>query len=467
MVIIMKKEFQCMPLFSAITQYIANPLIPFHMPGHTGGEAVHPELLQLLGTGTYKADLTELDALDCLHHPETVIKQTQEKMAAIYNAAYSYLLVNGSTVGLMAAVLAASKENETVLVNRNCHRSVLSGLVLSGAMPVFYQPDWIEDMHLYGPTDPEVIDEFLENHDVSAVFITSPTYEGVVSDTRAIATVCQKYGVPLVVDEAHGAHWRYSDRLPSNAIDAGADLAVQSLHKSCGSLTQSALLHISRESTLDHQEIEQHLRLLQTTSPSYLLMTSLDAAATYMISEQGRDKLEKLINEAFTLREKLEKIPRIELLSQTAHRLIDPTRLFVKILNLSGERFTEILENQYHIGVESLNHQGVLLFLNTGNTPQDFEHLYTAIKEIATSGETDFPQNLPLPQLPKMIMSPREAYRSESISLPLSQAVGRIAQYPIVKCPPGISIVIPGEKLTANHLSGLIAETRIQVVQQV
>lgn len=453
------------PLLDQIISYCHNPKTPFHMPAHNGGRGVMPKLTTFFGLNVFKADLTELDELDNLNNPEGVIKETQEKISTIFDSKASYLLINGSTGGLMTLVSSLTKEGEKVLINRNCHRSIMNGLIASGAEPVWLMPEWLPDWELFGAILPETLDEQLENNpDIKAVFITSPSYEGIVSDTKALAAICKKHRAKLIVDEAHGGHWHFNNKFPDSALQCGADAVVQSFHKSCGSLSQSSILHISKTSDIDLNNIEENLKLFQSTSPSYLLMASLDAASSYLASPEGNKVLESTYKYALELREQLKKIPKIKVLENTKDFNIDPTRLFLSIEGLSGLMLGDIIEENYHIAIESFNNRGNLFFLNIGNSKDDFDKLYDALKEVASGNYESAMSLLPEPNRPVMNLSPRKAFYSESIKLKIKEAMGKTVKYPYVKCPPGVCMLIPGEQITDYHLNFFGPDDEIDVI---
>jgi arginine/lysine/ornithine decarboxylase len=466
MVVMIETKFVRTPLFDRIRSYASNPKHPFHMPAHCGGRGIHPELLSYFGENTFKADLTELDELDNYHEPENVIKETQEKIAEIFNARKSFMLINGSTVGIMTLMMALAGDGDKIICNRNAHRSIINGLVLTGAVPVWYLPEWLEDYEVFGPVLPETIETALsQNADAKAVFITNPTYEGVISNIHAISKICNSYSVPLIVDEAHGAHWNFSDMLPHNAIELGADASVQSMHKSGGSLSQSSLLHIARESALSDTRVEEILRLLQSTSPSYLLLASLDAATSYLASVEGREILENTIDLAINLKNELDQLNNVNLLKPSSLFSLDPTRIFVSLKNLSGKRLADVIEDKYHIAIESYNNKGNLFFINIGNTAEEVNYLFETLKKIANSDIIEHIKSVPVPVLPEMVMAPRAAYFAEYEKVLFKFARGKIARYPRVKCPPGVSMMIPGERITAYHDYFFDPELEIEVVK--
>lgn len=462
----MYKDFLFTPLLDRLISYSNKPKTPFHMPGHAGGRGIHPKIKEFFGDNIFKADLTELDELDNLSDPHGVIKEAQEKIAGIFNARASYFLINGSTLGLMALILSVAGEEDRVLVPRNCHRAVINALILTGAEPIWYLPEWLSEWQLYGKVSTEKFDDYLDEYpEIKAALVVNPSYEGIVSNTGGLATLCQKYEIPLIVDEAHGGHWRFSDELPEDAIASGADAVVQSLHKSCGSLSQSSLLHLSKSSKFSKRVVEENLRLLQSTSPSYILMASLDAASSFLISEEGRQILQETHKASLELREKLKEIESIRILESSSKLTVDPTRLFVSINNLTGDTLANIIEFDYRIAIESFNNYGNLFFLNIGNTAEDFEKLYLALKDIAGGSYGEKVKVLPEPKLPKMKLSCRKAFFSDSESLPIKNAIGRIARYPVVKCPPGICMLIPGEVITEHHLNFFREDEQVEVTK--
>lgn len=461
----MSKQFSSTPLLDQLISYCNKPKVPFHMPGHAGSENIHLKMKEFFGLNMFKADLTELDELDNLNNPEGVIKQTQDKIASIFGAKTSYLLINGSTLGLMALILSIVKEGEKILVPRNCHRSIINALVLSGAIPIWILPEWLPEWELYGHISPETIQHNLEQtKNIKAVLITNPTYEGIISDTSKIAKICHHHKIPLIVDEAHGGHFKFNPLFPEEALSLGADASVQSFHKSCGSLSQSSLLHLSKTSLISSIAVEETLKLLQSTSPSYLLMASLDAASSYLSGDEGSQLLGQTYQLSLNIRKQLQEIDRINILGFNNEFLIDPTRVFIKIKDLSGNDLANIIESEYNIGIESLNNIGNLLFINIGNTKEHMELLLNSIKEIALKNYSRSINALPPPELPQMAISCRKAFFSRSVCLPIKDAIGKIVKYPVVKCPPGVCILIPGEIIKEYHLNFFNEEETVEVL---
>ena len=331
-------------------------------------------------------------------------------------------------------------------------------------------PEKLEDWSLWGEIRPQDIEKALQqNDDVAMVWITNPTYEGVVSDIKSIAQVCKKYDVPLIVDEAHGCLWNFNKNLPSSSIHLGADAVVHSLHKTGGSMSQSSMLHITKGSKFDPERVERTLQLLQTTSPSMLLMASLDAARANLESKRGKRQLSRAIQYAKFIRKKLQKIEGVNVLEATENFNQDITKVFISVDGLSGKRLESILEIDFDIEVESASDVGVLLLINIGNTKQEIQYLVNSIEKIAKSNYSDIyyiEKRKHMPMLtPKIIMNPREAYYSEKETIPKEKAIGRISAEVIAECPPGISILLPGELITEEHMPYLNEYKCIEVIK--
>ena len=301
------------------------------------------------------------------------------------------------------------------------------------------------------------------------VWITNPTYEGVVSDVKSISQVCKKYGVPLVVDEAHGCLWNFNKHLPETALNLGADIVVHSLHKTGGSMSQTSMLHISENSILDENAVEKALKLLHTTSPSLLLLGSLDASRAQLQSKTGQKLIDKAVANAKYLRARLDNIPNLHQLKGDFGYKTDVTKVFIKIDGLSGKRLESILEIDFNIEVESASDIGVLILCNIGNKRSDFKYLADSLEKIASQEYKDIyylenRKHMPMLE-PQIKMSLRDAYYAEKETVPKSETIGRISAEVIAECPPGISILLPGELITADHMPYLNDYETLEVVK--
>lgn len=459
------------PIVDALKNAYENPTYQFHIPGHTKGKAIFKDFKKLIGEKVLNIDTTdEFDNLGTLHPATGPIKEAQELAAQAFGAKKTFFLLNGSTAGNLAIAMALTKKGQKIIVNRNCHRSALTGLIISGAEPLWICPNRIDEWSIWGNTDASQVEELLKNNeDVSMVWITNPTYEGVVSDIKAISQVCKKYGVPLIVDEAHGCLWNFNKHLPETALKLGADAVVHSLHKTGGSMSQSSMLHISKDSCLDCAAVEKALKLLHTTSPSLLLLASLDAARANLQSKSGQKLLDRAVANAKYLRTRLDAIPNLHQLKGDFGYKTDVTKVFVRIDGLSGKRLESILEIDFSIEVESASDIGVLILCNLGNKRSDFKYLADALEKIATTHYQDIyylENRKHMPMLEPIIkMSLREAFYAEKETIAKADAIGRISAEVVAECPPGISILLPGELITEKHLPYLNDYELLEVVK--
>ena len=459
------------PIVEALKNAVENPTYQFHIPGHTKGQAVYKDFKKLIGEKALSVDTTdEFDNLGTLHPATGPIAEAQELAAEAFGAQKTFFLLNGSTAGNMAIGMSLTKAGQKVIINRNCHRSALTGLMISGAEPIWICPNRIEDWSIWGNIDAQTIEKHLqENDNVGLVWITNPTYEGVVSDIKSISKVCRKYGVPLVVDEAHGCLWNFNKHLPETALKLGADAVIHSLHKTGGSMSQSSMLHIAKNSLINPDAVEKALKMLHTTSPSLMLLASLDAARATLQSRSGQAILDRTIQNAKYLRKRLDNIPKLHQLKNDFGYLTDVTKVFIKIDGLSGKRLESILEIEFNIEVESASDIGVLVLCNLGNKRSDFVYLADCLEKIATGDYKDIyylEKRKHMPMLePQIKMSLREAYYADKEVIAKENAIGRISAELVAECPPGISILLPGELITEEHLPYLNDYKTLEVVK--
>ena len=458
------------PLVEAMSNYKESPCTGFHIPGHNRGQGVLGSFATLIGLDALNIDTTdEFDNLGTLFPSTGAIDEAQKLAAAAFGAKRTFFLTGGSTIANLALAFALTGPNDKIAIGRNCHRSVLSGMIISGANPQWIMPKKLNDWAIYGALDPFELRKKLENNpDISLVWVTNPTYEGVVSDVEAISGVCHEFNVPLIVDEAHGCLWNFSDVLPKSALECGADAVVHSLHKTGGSMTQSSMLHISKNSSFDLKKVEHALKLLHTTSPSLLLLTSLDAARAYLSSSEGKSSINNAINNALYFRERASKIQGVRVLNSINGCAFDVTKIFLKVDGLSGKRLESILELDFSIEIESASDEGILVLSNIGNTQDEFNILLNALEKITQSNYPDLAylegiKFMPL-TAPKVVMSPREAYFSLKERIKKEDAVGRICAEVIALCPPGISVLLPGELITNEHMPYLSDFSEIEVL---
>ncbi|MGI9862398.1 aminotransferase class I/II-fold pyridoxal phosphate-dependent enzyme [Moorella naiadis] len=443
------------PVFTAVKQYIDAGIIPFHVPGHKQGRAL-PEFKEYVGEKVLAMDLTCVPGLDNICNPRDVIREAEELTAAAYGAEQAFFLVNGTTSGIQAMILAVCQPGDKIIIPRNAHRSALGGLILSGARPVYIEPAINADFGISMGITPEQVEGALREHpDTKAVFVISPNYYGTVPPLKEIVVVAHRYNVPVLVDEAHGAHLKFHDALPDSAMEAGADLAASSAHKLAGSMTQSSFL-LLQGGRLDPKHIKAVLNLSQTTSPSYILLASLDVARKQM-ALRGRELLDRTLALARWIRGELARIEGLAIMGDEVTHLpgcsyLDPTKITVNVqgLGMSGYEMENLLRQEYKIQVELSDLYNVLLLVSIGDNEETAGRLVAAFKAIA---EERSRKNIirfcpPLPAIPRMAALPREAFYSQTRSLELEQAEGEISAEAITAYPPGIPLVCPGEVIT-------------------
>ncbi len=452
-------------LAKALDAQIKRNRYRFHVPAHAGVDltgflAGNPSL-------AFMADLTELPELDVLGNPQGVLFDSQAETARLFGVAQSFYLINGASVGLMAALLAAGLTAEDrILVARNCHRSIVHGLILTGTVPVWLMPQPLSEWGLWGSVEPEAVEAALAaDPAIRMLALTHPTYEGIPSDVAAIARICRKHNVLLLVDEAHGSLWPLSPDLPVSAVEAGADAVVHSLHKSGGSLTQTALLHLPEGSRFHPAEVQQALNILQTTSPSYVLLANMEATLAWLDSDAGRNLIQHRLEQARDLRARIN-AGLSTIRAWTPEHGRSGFQVFLKSAKLTGGTFAEELEETHDLAYEAATERGVLLNLNLGLPDEALEVLWRALSAIEAETR-DLPEVTGVDlvfTLPQLVMSPREAFLAPGESIPTERALGRVARQVIATCPPGIPILIPGEAITHHHLPRL-SEPEILVVR--
>ena len=445
------------PLFNALMEYVNRDTLPFHVPGHKKGIGIDSEFKELIGDNPFKIDVTVFKLVDSLHHPNGPIKKAQELAADAYGAKASFFSIHGTSGAIQAMILSVVKDGDKIIVPRNVHKSVTSGIILSGAIPIFVEPEIDKKLGIAHGVTPETIERTLkENPDAKAVLIINPTYYGVATDIKKIADIVHSYDIPLIVDEAHGPHLAFSNKLPMSAIEAGADICAQSTHKIIGSLTQGSLLHINSK-YVNPKKLQQILNLLQTTSPSYILMASLDCARR-QIALEGKELLDKAIELCKYTRNEINKIPGFycfgeEILGKPGSYAFDPTKLTIssRDLGITGFELDTILADKYHIQMELSDFYNVLAVGSFGDTKEGMDKLINALKEISNEyyGNREPIQDfLDIPTIPKKILNPREAFYSNKISVPLKESIGKISGEFLLAYPPGIPVLCPGEEIT-------------------
>lgn len=458
------------PIVDALQKSIDNPTYQFHIPGHIKGHGVYPKFRNLIGKKALLVDTTdEFDNLGTLNPPTGPINEAQKLAAKAFGAKKTFFLLNGSTVGNFAIAMGLTKKGQKIITNRNCHRSILTGMIISGAQPLWLVPKRLDEWGIWGSVLPEDVEKLLEeNKDAAMVWITNPTYEGVVSDVKSISEICKKYNVPLIVDEAHGCLWNFNSHLPPSSLELGADAVIHSLHKTGGSMSQSSMLHIGENSILNVEKIEKALKLLHTTSPSMMLLASLDASRAHLESS-GKNQIEKAVKNAKYLRKRIDNIPNIHHLKADFGYQTDVTKIFVKADGLSGKRLESILEIDFKIEVESASDVGLLFLSNIGNKRSDFEYLADCLEKISKKEYSDIcylENKKHMPMLTPIIkMNIQDAFYAEKETVLREGSIGKISGEIIAECPPGISILVPGELITEEHLPYLEDYDYVEVLK--
>ncbi len=449
------------PLFEALLKHISKNPFSFHVPGHGRGKRLPEELISPGGRSLFSLDLTELPGTDDLHNPNGPIARAQELAACVYGAGKSFFLINGSTVGIQA-LIAAVVGPKKVIVPRNAHRSVLGGLIVSGADPVYVETETIPVFGVDCGVSALTVQRALEGHpQVAAVLTVRPGYYGVARDLEGLVAVVHERDKPLLVDEAHGAHLRFHHGLPKDAMAAGADASVQSTHKLGGALGQCSMMHL-QERFIDGDRVKAALGLLQTTSPSYILMTSLDLARRQMALE-GEALLERALQLARQARRRLSCVKGIRVLTEdclTGNIWLDKTKLVISVqgLGITGYQAGSLLAERYNVFVEMADVNNIVAFVTIGATGRDCDALVSAMEDIAVRER--LPVKVKLPGAPpgwNKRMKPRDAWFSPSQRVPLTEAKGRICAEPVAVYPPGIPAVNPGEEITSEVQEYLVS----------
>ena len=441
------------PIYEALERLRKMRVVPFDVPGHKRGRG-NPELARLLGEKCMSMDVNSMKPLDNLCHPVSVIRQAEELAAEAFGAAYAFLMVGGTTSAVQAMVLSVAKRGEKIILPRNVHRSVIGAMVLCGAVPVYVNPQCNDRLGIpLGMTVEDVKKAIEENPDAKAVLVNNPTYYGICSDIRSIVKLAHDHGMYCLADEAHGTHFYFSDQLPVSAMEAGADMAAVSMHKSGGSLTQSSLLLIGPN--MSEGYVRQIINLTQTTSGSYLLLSSLDISRRNL-ALRGKETFEKVRSYAKYARGEINDIGGYyafcrELINGDSVYDFDVTKLAVQTLDvgLAGIEVYDLLRDEYDIQIEFGDFGNFLAYLSIGDRKQDIERLVSALAEIARRFGKEKVDLMPQEYVdPQVAVSPQDAFYADKETVELKDAPGRISGEFVMCYPPGIPILAPGERVT-------------------
>jgi len=450
------------PLFSGLVAHAKKNPVQFHIPGHKKGAGIDPEFREFIGENALSIDLINIGPLDDLHRPKGIIKEAQNLAAEAFGADHTFFSVQGTSGAIMTMVMAVCGPGEKIIVPRNVHKSVMSAIVFSGSIPVFIHPEIDRKLGISHGITPDSVEKALHQHpDAKAVLVINPTYFGISADLKKIVEISHSFHVPVLVDEAHGVHIHFHEELPLSAMQAGADMAATSVHKLGGSLTQSSILNV-REGLVSVNHIQSILSMLTTTSTSYPLLASLDAARR-QLATKGRDLIDKTIKLADSIRKKVNEIehlycPGREILDSHATYEYDPTKLIISVkdLGLTGYEVEKWLREKYNIEVELSDLYNILCIITFGDTDREADLLVSALKDLAKEyehrAEKIEPVEVLLPEIPLLALTPRDAFYAETEVVPFEESEGRIIAEFVMVYPPGIPIFIPGEIITRENL---------------
>ncbi|XP_040997792.1 arginine decarboxylase-like [Juglans microcarpa x Juglans regia] len=459
------------PLVSALKASAEQNVASFHFPGHNRGRAAPPSLTQIIGLKPFSHDLPGLPELDNLFSPVGPILEAQRQAAKLFGSSETWFLVGGTTCGIQAAIMATCSPGEFLILPRNTHLSAISAMVLSGARPKYIIPQYDFEWDIAGGVTSSQVEQAvkgleMEGQRAAAVFITSPTYHGICSNLTEISQLCYSHGIPLIVDEAHGAHLGFHPQLPSSALQQGADLVVQSTHKVLCSLTQSSMLHMSGN-MVDSERICRCLQTLQSTSPSYLLLASLDAARS-QLSENPDTIFNRAMELAFEAKYLIKEIPGISVLDLARFSnfpAIDPLRLTIGFwqLGLSGYEADEFLCGDHGIIGELVGKRSIAFAINLGTSRDDIQRLILGIEHLVgitapidgEEGYGEFDGYTPFADI-KMSLIPRDAFFASKKKVGIGESLGKVCGELICPYLPGIPVMIPGEVITEKALEYLL-----------
>lgn len=455
----MNEKQKTVPILTAMKRYVEDGAVGFHTPGHKQGKGMDAEFFDLVTPLGLKTEVSLMEELDDLHEPAMCIKEAQDLAAELYNADSSYFVINGTTGAIHAMIMAAVNPGDKIIIPRNAHRSVIGGVILNGAEPIFVLPEVDIELGIAMAVSPEQIEQAIKEHpDAKAVLVVYPTYYGVASDIEKIASIVHKNKMLLLVDEAHGPHLKFSNYLPIQAMDAGADIVAQSTHKILGAMTQCSMLH-ARHHRIDVQKLKTMISLVQSTSPNYLLLASLDVARRQMAVE-GKALLKRAVDLSIWLRNEINKIEGLycfgeEKLGAQGAYALDITKLTVTVkgLYMTGAEAEKILRCKYKIQVELSDLYNILFILSYADGQREAETLLMALRKLAEEVKQN---STPINALACVIypykiltkQSPRQALFAVKREMQFHESAGCICGEMITFYPPGIPLICPGEVIT-------------------
>ncbi|KAA9004010.1 aminotransferase class I/II-fold pyridoxal phosphate-dependent enzyme [Paenibacillus spiritus] len=460
------------PLFTALKKHAAGNPVQFHIPGHKKGQGTDPEFREFIGDNALSIDLINIAPLDDLHQPKGVIAQAQNLAAEAFGADYTYFSVQGTSGAIMTMILSVCSPGDKIIVPRNVHKSVMSAIIFSGAKPIFVSPVQDENLGIDHGITTSSLKRALQRHpDAKGVLVINPTYFGVCADLRSIVELAHSYGVPVLVDEAHGVLIHFHEELPMSAMQAGADMAATSVHKLGGSMTQSSVLNLNAKTGLvNPQRVQTMLSMLTTTSTSYILLASLDASRRNL-ALNGHDMAEQCIQLARYAREAINEIDGLysfgnEILGTEATYDLDPTKLSIHVrhLGITGWEAENWLRDKHNIEVEMSDMYNILCLITPGDTKTTVDKLLSALRVMSAVnyGKGDiYELKVQVPEIPQLALIPRDAFYADTELVPFKESADRIIAEFIYVYPPGIPILLPGEVITQDNIDYILDHVEI------
>jgi len=469
------------PYFDALESYIESNVTTFHVPGHVQGRGAHERFRKFVKKFGLESDVSQVMGLDDIHQPDSVVREAQELAAQANNADHTYFLINGSSSGNHAMILAVINPGDKIILPRNVHKSTTGALILSGAIPIYMEPEYDYDMQVDHTITPETLEKTLREHpDAKAVYILSPTYYGAACDIKRMVEIAHSYDKPILVDEAWGPHFHFNPDLPMAATDAGADMCINSTHKLVGSMCQASMIHL-KGGRVDMGRLESTIRLFLSTSPSCLMVASLDMARMNLAT-RGRELLGRTLKISNEAREAIDSVAGLHtygynLVGRPGVHGFDGTKLNItaRDLGYTGYEVEQILRKQYNLQMEMSELFNCLALITIGHTREDVQKIVKACEDVDNWDREHVvlsnirlfykrkEKPLEMPDWPRQLMTPREAFVAPFETVELKGAIGRICNEMITPYPPGIPILRPGDEITEDIVDHIIVEIQAGV----
>lgn len=433
-------------LLTSLEEYSNSNTYPMHMPGHKRGNLISMP-------NPFNIDITEIDSFDNLHSATGILRNGMHKTARLFGAKQSFHLIGGSTAGILSTILALTSSGDEIIIARNCHKAVYNAAILGNLFPIYIMPEFNENFNISGVITPESVKIALDkNPNAKLVVVTSPTYEGVVSDIKKIADICNSKNIPLFVDEAHGAHLGFHESFPQSSVSLGADVVVQSLHKTLPSLTQTAILHICSDK-INADKIQQKLAILQTSSPSYVLLASIERCVS-LLEEKGKQLFNDWHQNLINFSQQMKALKNFKLLDSSNSDFFDFDMSKIVIstrgTNFSGNHLSNFLRNNHQIEIEMASANYIVAMTSVADTPEAFERLANAIIDADNMAVPCSENDLLLPPICETAMPISKAANTVGKLFSLDNCANKISCDFVYAYPPGIPIIAPGEKISTE-----------------